>query len=98
MPEQRAPSPPRSRSPLPEAAFADGGRLEGDAEIPHRIWLDFEDQRLDFELSLCGNAVWGENAVEDARQFDAERITFRRLLEDQEVLHSGALVVRWDDE
>jgi len=98
VPERRAPSPPRSRSPLPEAAFADGGRLEGDAEIPHRIWLDFEDQRLDFELSLCGNAVWGENAVEDARQFEAERITFIRLLEDQEVLHSGALVVRWDDE
>ena len=86
---------PRSRSPIPEA---DGGRLEADEEDPYRVWLDFEGQRLGFELSLCGGPIRDEGDAVDAEDFDEQRISYRRLMDDASIVHNRELVVRWDDE
>ncbi|GJJ07183.1 hypothetical protein Clacol_001383 [Clathrus columnatus] len=93
---------PRSRSPIPETA---GGKLEADAEDPFKVWLDFEGQRLSFELSLCGengnvdsNRNLNDDPLQRAKRFDAKRIPFQTLLNDESVLRSEDLVVRWDDE
>lgn len=102
---------PRSRSPIPEA---DGGKLEADSDDPLKIWLDFEGQRFSFELSLCdggsnnnrmqdivnsdGKTDFNDDPLQVAKRFDAKRVTFQTLLDDENVLHSKHLAVRWDDE
>lgn len=93
--QERPRSPPRSRSPIPEA---DGGRLEADGDDPYRIWLDFEGQRLGFELSLCGDAVRKGASVVGSQRFEEKRVTYRQLMVDAGIVHSQELVVRWDDE
>jgi phosphatidate phosphatase LPIN len=92
--QSRTPSPPRSRSPIPEA---DGGRLEADEEDPYRVWLDFEGQRLGFELSLCGDCI-REEATVAAELFEGKKVTYKQLMDDPDIAHSRDLVVRWDDE
>lgn len=39
-----------------------------------------------------------ENGDSLRLEFDAKRIAFRTLLDDEDVLHSDHIVVRWDDE
>jgi phosphatidate phosphatase LPIN len=93
---ERAPSSQhRSRSPIPEA---DGGRLEADGEDPYKIWLDFEGQRLGFDISLCGDAIRNEAPIVGAQRFEEQRVTYKQLMDDAGVVHSHELVVRWDDE
>ncbi|KIJ56944.1 hypothetical protein M422DRAFT_23082 [Sphaerobolus stellatus SS14] len=87
--------PPRSRSPIPEA---DTGKLEPDPEDEYRIWLDFEGQRLEFELSLCGESVRDADPFEVAHGFEQKRISYNKLMDDPQVVQSMNLVVRWDDE
>ncbi|KAF8580581.1 LNS2-domain-containing protein [Ramaria rubella] len=94
VPKPRAFSRPRSRSPIPEA---EAGTLEADTEDPYRVWLDFEGQRLGFEISLCGDILQDDDPL-DGRCFDEQRVTFKRFMDDSEVAHSPQLVVRWDDE
>ncbi|KAF8499982.1 Lipin/Ned1/Smp2-domain-containing protein [Gautieria morchelliformis] len=97
--QRHTPSPPRSRSPIPEA---DGGRLEADEEDPYRVWLDFEGQRLGFELSLCGDCMREEGAAVAAagaaERFERNKVTYKQLMDDPDTVHSRDLVVRWDDE
>ncbi|KAF8507837.1 LNS2-domain-containing protein [Hysterangium stoloniferum] len=95
LPEPRAESPPRSRSPIPEA---DTVKLEGDSVCPHLIWLEFEGQRLGFELSLCGEGVRHEGPFEVARRFDDCRVSFKDMMANDGIVHSSELVVRWDDD
>ena len=65
---------------------------------PYKVWLDFEGQRLDFEISLCGDAIRTERAVVGAQQFEAQRVTYQQLMSEAGIVHGRDLVVRWDDE
>lgn len=71
--------------------------MEADKDDPYRVWLDFEGQRLGFELSLCGGAACEEGAV-DTEGFDEHRVSYKELMDDAGIVHNHELVVRWDDE
>ena len=59
------------------------------------FWVDMEGKQFMFELSLCGH-LDGKDEVGDAQFFEDAKVSYRRFLEDEGMVESENLVMRWN--
>ena len=59
------------------------------------FWVDMEGKQFMFELSLCGH-LEGRDEVGDAQSFEDAQVSYKRFLEDESMVGSENLVMRWN--
>ncbi|KAH7105602.1 LNS2-domain-containing protein [Auriculariales sp. MPI-PUGE-AT-0066] len=60
--------------------------------------LDMDNKKFEFELSLCGGSEWGSLQDEESRNraFAGAAVSYQRFLQDESVVQSPDLVIRWN--
>ncbi|KAF8338980.1 Lipin/Ned1/Smp2-domain-containing protein [Cantharellus anzutake] len=99
--------PMRRASPEPEI-FGAGGKLYPGSSTSSTaadiglntdktttFWVDIDSKQFVFELSLCGH-LDRKDEVGDAQRFEDAKVSYKRFLEDESMVESENLVMRWN--
>ncbi|KIO15297.1 hypothetical protein M407DRAFT_13345, partial [Tulasnella calospora MUT 4182] len=81
-------------------SFGHGGHLFPDDTERDLFWVNMEEKRFSFQLSLCDNDEGHRRRFDDlesARWFEDEKVEYARLLADPDVAASEQLVMKWGD-
>lgn len=89
-----------------ETTFGAGGRLLPSSEDESLFWVEIEGKSFMFQLSLCGGAKLEEvgrrksleladEVLGDVDQFEENKISFVRFVDDGSLLTDERLVIKW---
>ncbi len=83
---------------FPGSAHSAGasGRLTYDSSDPYTLLLQVEDVTYTFQLSLCWREGFGSNPDSDEDQFEENRLSYQRFMEDTEIVNDVRLVVKYN--
>ncbi|EPQ30036.1 uncharacterized protein PFL1_02154 [Pseudozyma flocculosa PF-1] len=73
------------------------GKLTSSDWEPYVFRLELEDASHTFELSLCYKEGFGGNGEGDYYDFEENRVSFQRFVDDEDVVNDERLVVRYND-
>ncbi|KDQ64419.1 hypothetical protein JAAARDRAFT_28049 [Jaapia argillacea MUCL 33604] len=86
------------------SVFGSGGRLSARPDDSTKFGVEFYDGgTLEFELSIVGSGQgdderWHKDEIEFARRFEEGKVGFERFLDDEGIVKSEGLVLKWVDD
>ena len=73
------------------------GKLSSAEWEPYLFHLELQDTVHTFELSLCNKEGFGRNGDVDVYEFEENRVSFQRFVDDEELVNDERLVVRYNE-